>query len=133
MRRLRLAAASRVCQPRKSRWSGRAACQSARSVVPTGRRASPRRNTRATPTNRRGSHAIPFAGNVGVRSFEEPAHLTNGAHRNELDPVLILKRLDLLPGLEPERLADLAGNDHLELRRNGNHRHTQLTIDEIYV
>lgn len=47
---------------------------------------------------------------------EEPAERLRRAERDELHATLVLECLDLLPGLEPEGLADLPRDDDLELR-----------------
>src|SRR5690606_1273688 len=62
----------------------------------------------------------------GVDALEEAAHLSHGPDGDELDPVLVLQRLHLLARLQPQCLADLAGDDHLELGGDGHDRHAGL-------
>src|SRR5262249_39326379 len=76
---------------------------------------------RSTPTSRWNplrSQAIAIPLKSRVHATEKPAHLADGADRDELDPVFIPEDLQLFSGLERQSLPDLLVNDDLELRRD---------------
>ena len=63
-------------------------------------------------------HAIRISRERSVQSLQKAPHLPHGPHRYQLDPILILQRLNLLPPFQSERFADRAWNDHVKLGRD---------------
>src|SRR6185437_11072403 len=91
-----------------------------------------RRSTPAMPKNRRHSarcacvarsHAIALSAHRGIDTLKKAAHALERAHRDELDPIVVRKRLDLLPRLQPQPLPDGERDHDLKFGRNGYYVH----------
>src|SRR6185437_13586422 len=94
-----------------------------------------RRSMRATPRSRRRSdrlvwmahsHAIALSPDRRIDPPQEPTHAPERLDGDELDPVLVGHRPDLLPGREAEPFPDRARDDDLEFRGDGHSVHRGL-------